>query len=36
MTTDHNKNSYRLKKEKTDNFNRRQMGEKGPNKFERE
>jgi hypothetical protein len=25
-----------LKKEKAENFNRRQMGEKGPNKFEKE
>jgi hypothetical protein len=25
-----------VKKEKSENFNRRQMGEKGPNKFERE
>ncbi len=32
----HNSHNYRLKKEKVDNFNRRQMGEKGPNKFEKE
>jgi len=25
-------NRFRLKKEKSDNFNRRQMGEKGPTK----
>ena len=30
------KRKKKSKKEKTENFNRRQMGEKGPNKFEKE
>lgn len=30
------KRKKRCKKEKSENFNRRQMGEKGPNKYERE
>lgn len=30
------KRKKKLKKEKTENFNRRQMGEKGPNKIEKE